>query len=293
MENNIFSAAATAQLLALVRTAGAAVLEFYNQQDAPAVELKKDESPLTAADLAAHRLLTAGLPAILDIPIISEEGVLPAFAERAGWPRYWLIDPLDGTKEFLARNDQFTVNIALVEQGVPTLGVVHVPVGDVTYVGLNPLDGKGTAAHKYTSGVESVALAVRSLAAVQDAGDAFTAVTSRRHGLESIAQIADHIRRSWPAQVDFVGAGSSLKFCLVAEGKADFYPRLSPTAEWDTAAAQAVLEAAGGAVINADALAQGQWQSLRYNQREDINNPSFYAVGDVHFDWASLLKACH
>lgn len=276
-------------LVALVREAGNAILDIYHDESRTGVHLKDDDSPLTAADLAANRVLLQGLPRIADWPIISEESPLPALAVRRQWTRYWLVDPLDGTKEFIQRNGQFTVNVALVEQGVAIVGAVHIPVTDVTYLGLNPIEGTKTAL-KYHAGSAPEALRVRSLQQAYNEREDFTAIVSHRHGTDTLGALMNHIQTQWPGQINSLSAGSSLKFCLVAEGKADLYPRLAPTSEWDTAAAQAVLEAAGGAVVDADALAQKQLAPLRYNTKESILNPSFYALGDKDFNWLGLLR---
>ena len=284
------SVAACEALVALARQAGAAIMAIYAADDGAELQFKADASPLTAADLAAHHLLVAGLPGILDIPIISEESGLPTFVERSRWTRYWLIDPLDGTKEFVRRNGEFTVNIALIEQGVATFGVVHVPVSDVTYVGLNPVDEKAKKALKYQAGGQPESLRVRPLQPAYEAGLPFTLLVSHRYGTDTLTALIAQIRSAWSGEVLSQSAGSSLKFCLIAEGKADFYPRLAPTSEWDTAAAQAVLEAAGGAVIAADLDDdKGVWAALRYNTRESVINPFFYALGDSGFNWQRLL----
>lgn len=284
MITSALSAAACEPLVELARNAGAAIMAIYAANDSADLQFKADDSPLTAADLAAHQLLVAGLPKILDIPIISEEGILPSYAERTGWGRYWLIDPLDGTKEFVRRNGEFTVNIALIEQGIATFGVVHVPVSDTTYVGVNPPGDTAKTAVKYCQGAQVGNLRVRSMRA----GQPLTLLVSHRHGTDRLAALVAGIRTRWSGDIVSEQAGSSLKFCLIAEGRADFYPRLAPTSEWDTAAAQAVLEAAGGAVVMADAL-DGEWQPLRYNARESIINPFFYALGDSTFNWGALL----
>src|SRR5690606_5332429 len=214
----------------------------------------------------------------------------PDYAEREHWPRYWLIDPLDGTKEFLERNGEFTVNIALIDQGKPVLGVVHVPVEDVTYMGINPGADDDKIAQNYTGGANPELLKVRSLQNAAEQPRTLTVLGSHRHGAEALGKLLARIRRGWPGDVVMTSAGSSLKFCLLAEGLADFYPRLAPTSEWDTAAAQAVLEAAGGAVIEAEAFDRGECHALRYNTGPSIINPFFYALGDSHFDWVKLLQ---
>lgn len=274
------------QLVNLSRRAGAAIMSIYNDKDAHQIEQKSDESPLTAADLAAHQLISAGLAELLPLPIISEEGELPEFAERHRWESYWLVDPLDGTKEFIAGNGEFTVNIALVQGGRPLLGVVHVPVSDITYIGvLAARDENNIGAFKYVRGKNRQPIAVRSLAGRFAQCQPFTVLLSHRHGTQATADLMAAIICNWPGAIETTNAGSSLKFCLIAEGHADFYPRLAPTSEWDTAAAQAVLEAAGGRVVQATS----ELQSLLYNTRDDILNPHFYALGDKNFEWNKIL----
>lgn len=276
------------QLVDLARDAGAAIMAIYANEAEFHITQKDDASPLTAADTAAHRLIAAGLPALLPLPLISEEAALPSAAERQTWESYWLVDPLDGTKEFIARNGQFTVNIALIHQGQPILGVVHVPASDVTYLGvLKAQEPASLGAWKSTGTQAPVAIQVRNLTRPAMEGLPLRLVLSHRHGASASEALVNRIRQRWPGPIEARNAGSSLKFCLIAEGEADFYPRLAPTSEWDTAAAQAVLAAAGGAVVEAgDALLP-----LKYNGGEGILNPHFYALGDIRFDWRSLLKS--
>lgn len=255
----------------LALEAGAAILKLYNRPVAPDVVKKSDNSPVTEADLASHRILAAALPGLLDVPVLSEEADVPAFAERSSWRCYWLVDPLDGTREFLTRNGEFTVNIALVDSGRPVLGVVYVPATGVTYYG-----AKDMGAFRVDSAGER-AIAVRRVSGVTP-----VVVTSRRHGKEEVAKLVARLTHKTGGVV-IRQIGSSLKFCVLAEGKADFYPRLTPTSEWDTAAAQAVLEAAGGEVLDSS------WQPLRYNRKSDLRNPPFYAIGDVEFEWRDAL----
>ncbi|MDO8342061.1 MAG: 3'(2'),5'-bisphosphate nucleotidase CysQ [Cellvibrio sp.] len=276
------------QLVDLSRRAGDAIMAIYNNKDSYDIEHKSDESPLTAADLAAHRLISAELPGLLPLPIISEEGALPDFADRQLWDNYWLVDPLDGTKEFIAGNGQFTVNIALVQCGRPLLGVVHVPTTDTTYLGvLDARDPGSLGAFKYVQGGGGEPIRVRSLIERYQQSAPFTVLLSHRHNTQATLDLMDTIKRNWPADIETTNAGSSLKFCVIAEGLADFYPRLAPTSEWDTAAAQAVLEAAGGQVVRATP----DLQSLVYNTSDDLLNPYFYALGDKNFSWKHLLFA--
>jgi 3'(2'), 5'-bisphosphate nucleotidase len=254
-------------LVALARAAGDRILEVYATDFS--VQSKNDESPLTLADLAAHRTIVPGLRELApDIPIISEEGGLPPFAERGKWHRYWLIDPLDGTKEFVNRNGEFTVNIALVVNGRPVLGVVHVPVQHTTYTGC-----EGHGADKRIGDGRPQKIHVAAKASLPP-----RVVGSRSHRGASLDAFLERL-----GTFDMVPMGSSLKFCVVAEGGADVYPRLGPTSEWDTAAAQAVVEQAGGRVVTVDGTA------LAYNRKEDILNPWFVVIGARDRDWLALL----
>ncbi len=276
------------QLVDLSRRAGAAIMAIYNNKDSYNIEHKTDESPLTAADLAAHRLISAELPGLLSVPIISEEAEVPRFVERLLWDSYWLVDPLDGTKEFIAGNGQFTVNIALIQGGRAILGAVHVPASDVTYLGvLEARESCNLGAFKYSAGTNPQSIAVRSLSDRFSQKRSLTVLLSHRHGTHANIALMETLARNWPGSIETTNAGSSLKFCVIAEGLADFYPRLAPTSEWDTAAAQAVLEAAGGRVVRAHPALP----TLVYNTSDDLLNPHFYALGDKNFDWATLLAA--
>lgn len=263
-------------LIQLARSAGEAILDVYNHPQAPDVMMKSDESPLTQADLAAHRCLAEGLKTLLDVPLLSEEGDLPSYAERSQWPVYWLIDPLDGTKEFIARNGEFTVNVALIVNNQSVLGVVHVPVTDTTYLGVLAESGLAPQASKWVAGLFSSQLQVESAENRKQEGKSLRIVASHRHGAEAVDQLINRLQSQWPNRVERVAVGSSLKFCIIAEGKADLYPRFAPTCEWDTAAAQAVLVAAGGVVVEADNL-----KPLNYNRPDPrLLNPWFVALGD-------------
>jgi 3'(2'), 5'-bisphosphate nucleotidase len=259
------------EVVALVRAAHVEIMRVYAEP--AAWELKEDASPLTAADLASHRVLTDGLARLQpQLPVVSEEGGLPAPATRASWAAYWLIDPLDGTKEFLARNDEFTVNVALVEQNHPTLGIVGVPARDQIFV--------GDVTRRLAQRLDSTG--VHDLRARAYAGDRPTVVASRRHGAKKLARAMRNLEEA-EGPPDFRSVGSALKLCLLAEGKADVYPRLAPTSEWDTAAAQAVLEAAGGAVLQLNGA------PVVYN-KSDLLNPDFVAVADPAVDWLRFFR---
>ena len=260
-------------MCAVAREAGDAILAIYGDEEL-GVQIKSDDSPLTRADLAAHNIIVKGLQTWApEIPILSEESEGINLIERSSWNQYFLVDPLDGTKEFISRNGEFTVNIALIEKGVPMMGVVFVPVKDVMYAG-DQHEGVATV----TREKETESIHVRKL----DRDD-LTVVASRRHGGEALEACLNVLRPNF-GSISSTAMGSSLKLCLIAEGKADFYPRLAPTSEWDTAAAQAVVEAAGGKVVD------NELRALKYNQKNSLLNPFFFVVGDVEFDWDSILK---
>ncbi|MCH8865817.1 MAG: 3'(2'),5'-bisphosphate nucleotidase CysQ [Proteobacteria bacterium] len=254
-------------IAALAIDAGQAILEVYATDFD--VQSKLDKSPLTQADLAAHHCIIAGLAEITpDMPIISEESGLPSFSERSQWQRYWLVDPLDGTKEFVNRNGEFTVNIALIDSNRPVFGVVHVPVQDKTYIGC---EGYGTELRSRDESPVKIHVASNSSQPVRIVG-------SRSHRGSSLDSFLEKLGAS-----NIVPMGSSLKFCTIAEGRADLYPRLGLTSEWDTAAAQAVVEQAGGRVLELDG------KSLSYNKKSDILNPWFVVIGPSDHDWLALL----
>jgi 3'(2'), 5'-bisphosphate nucleotidase len=251
----------------LAHAAGEKILAVYDSDFA--IEQKEDRSPLTEADLASHHAIVAGLNDLTPgVPILSEESASLPYAQRSLWQRYWLVDPLDGTKEFIKRNGEFTVNIALIEGGVPVLGVVYVPVTDVSYLAC-----RGRGAFKQESGREPRPIRVRALA-----DGPVMVVGSRSHRGDSLNRFLENL-----GEHEMVGMGSSLKLCLVAEGAADIYPRLGPTSEWDTAAAQCVVEQAGGYVTDTD------MQPLRYNTKESLLNPYFLVFGDDSRDWSGYL----
>jgi 3'(2'), 5'-bisphosphate nucleotidase len=256
------SAALLAAVTTLARRAGVEILSVYSQSFE--VTHKADQSPLTLADMRAHHVIVQGLRELTpEIPVLSEEDSDIPYEERRRWARYWLVDPLDGTKEFVSRNGEFTVNIALIEDHAPVLGVVHVPVSDTTYAG----EIRSGAVRQI--GAEP---AVRINVCVP-APETPRVVGSRSHGVD----LSQHLPQLGPHTL--LSIGSSLKFCLIAEGSADFYPRFGPTSEWDTAAAQAVVEAAGGAVVKSNG------EALRYNLKADLLNPHFFAFGDKTRNW--------
>ena len=255
------------QVNALANEAGRKILEVYGRSYS--VEHKDDRSPLTEADMIAHHTIVAGLKALTpDVPILSEEGADIPFSERARWHGYWLVDPLDGTREFIKRNGEFTVNIALVVDHRPVLGVIQVPVTGMCYYA-----SVGQGAFRQAPGEPAQRIHTRGWN-----GGRIVIAGSRSHNDPSfdrfLAQFEDY---------EMISMGSSLKSCLVAEGKADVYVRLGPTSEWDTAAAQCVVEEAGGAGMDL------QLQALRYNTKESLLNPHFIVCGDVQPDWRRWL----
>jgi 3'(2'), 5'-bisphosphate nucleotidase len=246
------------QIIAIAKKAGEAIMEIY--AGSIEVEHKEDNSPLTLADKAANTIIVGQLKQLYaDIPIISEENKLLPYAERKHWHRCWLVDPLDGTKEFIKRNGEFTVNIALIEDGHPVLGVVHVPAKNITYYG-----EKGKGSYKIADFGQPVQLTL----ADYKIGETLKIVGSRSHNTPEMDALVQGLRDTY-GTVEFVPAGSSLKFCLVAEGVAHEYPRLGPTMEWDTCAGQVVAEEAGAVVVEADNMTP-----LLYN-KENLLNPYF------------------
>jgi 3'(2'), 5'-bisphosphate nucleotidase len=250
----------------VAREAGRATLQFHG--GALSVERKGDDSPLTAADKASHTLILEALRRLTPgIPVLSEESSAQEVAGRRGWSTFWLVDPLDGTKEFIKGTGEFTVNIALISGTGPVLGVVHVPVTGVTYWGR-----QGAGAFMAQAGQAPVAIRTRPANL-----ERLVIVASKDHAGPRVEALLKRLTTASTASM-----GSSLKFCLIAEGKADFYPRFQPTCEWDTGAAQCVLEAAGGAVTDTAG------QRLVYN-KEQLLNPSFLAFGDPRQDWLALM----
>lgn len=246
----------------LAREAGTAILPFRRGQGDIALRAKADASPVTAADDAAERLILDGLKRLSPaIPVVSEEAVSRGEVPSLGAPdrrgRFWLVDPLDGTKEFIAGRDEFTINIALIEQGKPRLGVVHAPARDETYWGI-----VGEGAYGQTGAARP-----RPISARRAPADGIVALVSRSHRSPE----GDAFLKTQPVKAE-VSVGSALKFCIVARGKADLYPRFNRTMEWDTAAGHAVLEAAGGAVTTLDG------QPLAYG-KPGFANPGFIARG--------------
>ncbi len=245
------------KIISIARQAGAAIMGVYDTEFS--VENKEDKSPLTEADRKSNAVIIAALQeAYPQIPIISEENREVPYAERASWDWFWLIDPLDGTKEFIKRNGEFTVNIALVHAGRPVLGVIYVPAQKLTYYAV-----KGKGAFKAGDGQEPRAIQVK-----QPDANKLVLIGSRSHPSAEFDAYLNEQQAKY-SEVEFVAAGSSLKLCLVAEGVADVYPRLGPTMEWDTGAGHAIALEAGASV-----RVYGKEEDLLYN-KENLLNPFF------------------
>lgn len=254
MDNNLLNG-----VIGLAKKAGEEILGIYRRPEDIAVQTKSDESPLTQADLIAHHLITDGLQQLTpSLPVLSEESIAIPFVERQKWQQYWLVDPLDGTKEFIQKTDDFTVNIALIENHRPILGVVYVPVEKLCYFAMQ---GKG--AFKQIGETPPQQINTR-----HNAHESLVVVASRRHGVRELQAFLERL-----GDHTIVHRGSALKFCIVAEGVADIYPRFGPTSEWDTAAGQCIVEAAGGKVVDLNG------QPLRYNSKQSLLNPSFVVEG--------------
>jgi len=259
-------------VIRIAKEAGKAIMEVY--QGEFSVTRKADASPVTAADLAAHEVIEKGLSALpWQLPVLSEESVLAPYFVRQEWQHYWLVDPLDGTREFIKRNGEFTVNIALIHEGISILGVVYAPVtGDLYYA------AQGAGAFHQADQSEPRQIHARALALPH-----ITIAGSRSHSQVRMQHFMDQLSRNYsPPQV--ISIGSSLKICLVAEGRADVYPRLGLTSEWDTAAGQCVLEQAGGHLVD---MAGNR---LIYNSKESLLNPEFFACGATPHAWQLYLE---
>jgi len=257
-----------ADVLELTYEAGQAILKVY-LDDNIAVSSKPDLSPVTRADKLANELLMKGLERIGNAPVLSEEAEIPSWTKRREWREYWLIDPLDGTREFIKRNGEFTVNIAYISDGRPVLGVVYAPVTDLFYYGVV---GEGAYRQKGLAGRPQP---IQCSKPPPHSRRPWRVLGSRSHSSPQFDAFLSRL----PAY-ELTQIGSSLKLCLIAEGVADLYPRFGPTSEWDTAAGQAVVEAAGGLVL--------EWQSftpLRYNTKESLLNPSFVVCSQISSTW--------
>jgi 3'(2'), 5'-bisphosphate nucleotidase len=245
-------------LAEIAREAGAAILEVYGFMIT--VEEKADKSPLTLADKRSHDIITKRLQERFPFPVLSEEGKSIPFEERRQWGYYWLVDPLDGTKEFVKRGGDFTVNIALMHRDRPVAGVILVPVTGVLYHA-----AAGAGSYRTERGR-------RERLPIETGRSGMTVVGSRSHVTREMEQYLNDMKKKY-GEIEVVSVGSSLKFCMIAEGGADVYPRLGPTMEWDTAAGQIIVEEAGGKVVEFET-----GRPLRYN-KENLLNPFFLASG--------------
>ncbi|MFU8797992.1 MAG: 3'(2'),5'-bisphosphate nucleotidase CysQ [Gammaproteobacteria bacterium] len=255
-------------IVRLAQQAGEKILELYQQAEVPSVDTKPDGSPVTLADRVANDMILEGLARITpEVPVLSEEATDIPYVERARWKRYWLVDPLDGTKEFLAHTGEFTVNIALIEHHQPLMGVVYAPLSGMVYFAAR---GQSAYRQSFDNTPERIQIASRH--------KIVRIISSRRYALEALHTILSQI-----PHYEMLNMGSSLKFCRVAEGAADIYPRLGLTSEWDTGAGQCILEAAGGCVIDLRGL------PLRYNTGDSIQNPHFIAFGERRRDALEAL----
>ena len=255
----------------IARTAASAILDVYQTEFT--ITEKPDDSPVTAADMAAHKIIVEGLTALTpDIPVLSEESAIPSFSRRRNWQTYWLVDPLDGTREFVKRNDNFTVNIALIHRHESIIGVINVPVTGVDYFSWRN-------GGSFKSEQQGIAKPVHARKLAEASNSSIVVAGSHSHGSQLQK---DYIKKI--GDVDTLSIGSSLKFCLLAEGKIDIYPRLSPTSEWDTAAAHCIVEQSGGYITKLDNT------PLLYNTKDSLLNPFFLVYGDDSHDWAQYLS---
>ncbi|MDN3652812.1 3'(2'),5'-bisphosphate nucleotidase CysQ [Thalassotalea ponticola] len=253
----------------LAQTAGEEVMRFYHQGNFEQYQ-KADDSPVTSADLAANQVLIDGLQRLTpDIPIISEESTNLDWQQRQHWQRYWLLDPIDGTGEFIARSGDFAVNIALVEANWPTIGVIHAPAHQVTYYA-----SKGEGAYK-----QSLAHTQRIQVADYDGRRPLNVGVSRR---QKLAVIEPYLNQDYAYQHKPLGS-CSLKSCQIAEGSTDLYIRIGPTGEWDTGASHIILQEAGGNIVDSELNA------LSYNRRPSLMNPDFIGLGNGNIDWQSVI----
>lgn len=264
------------ELVTLVEEAGAAILDIYESEFS--VEIKDDDSPLTQADLASHRIISAGLSRLSpNIPVISEESALPNYGVRRDWNRYWLVDPLDGTKEFVNRNGEFTVNIALIVKNKSQIGIVGVPTQGIVYTG----DTVASEA-KRIKWVNGERLFDDIGTRVWEGRDSLEVVASRSHGSQRLEHFLTLLSNGF-GDIKMKRVGSSLKLCVLSEGNADIYPRLGPTSEWDIAAAHAILSAAGGELLTLSG------DQFLYN-KESLLNPDFVAVADAGLKWRDQIS---
>lgn len=273
MEHNSSIAEQTAELVepvvAIARHAATLIMDVYATDFE--IRNKSDKSPLTRADMASHEVICAELGKLTPgIPVLSEESAQLPYSVRQTWKEYWLVDPLDGTREFIKRNGEFTVNIALIKGNYPILGVIYAPVKELCYYA-----SQNAGAHRQ----DHQGARRRKLKARTSVCDTLTVAGSRSHGnnrqREFFGKLGDNVK--------LIAVGSSLKFCLVAEGAADIYARFGPTSEWDSAAGQCIVEEAGGRVTDTS------FTRLSYNAKDSLLNPDFLVFADPAFGWEDRL----
>lgn len=256
------------KVLKIAEAAAVAIMGIKKQCEHLHVQIKKDNTPVTEADLISHSIIHSGLSQLTPtVPIISEEQTVTDFETRQSWQRYWLVDPLDGTKELLGGYDDFSVNIALIESDKPTIGVIVAPVSEISYIAAT-----GIGAYKLAPHEEA-----RIIKISDPHPQPIRAAVSRRHG-EKTKKFLSHFDNH-----EIIAIGSSLKMCAIAEGRADIYPRIGHTCEWDTAAGQCILECAGGQVVDQHG------KPLKYNTKDSLLNPNFLALGSGDNAWAQWL----
>lgn len=259
----------------LAKQAGDAILEIYNRSEYTAVE-NANESPLTEADVAAHHIINQGLPAILDVPVISEEADTPEKAQREQWNQFWLVDPLDGTQEFIERNGEFTINIALIEEGQPVFGLIYAPVTDECFYG-----GNEKAFCKIGN---EPAIPIKASNPNLQIGefDRIRVLASKRQNTDALSRLCEKLEHR-VASVERIYIGSALKLGYLASGQGEIYPRLGNVSEWDIAAGHAILRCVGGEILSL------QYEQLTYGSKPSMIVPGFFAIGQVDFDWRTLL----
>ncbi|NLS13938.1 3'(2'),5'-bisphosphate nucleotidase CysQ [Vibrio sp. SM6] len=258
-------------VIEIARSAGQLILDIYEKKTYDAF-IKSDDTPVTSADIAAHKLIVERLSELTpDIPVLSEEAADISLQQRQKWNRYWLVDPLDGTQEFIARSGDFATIIALVENHQPVMGVVYAPVSGVTYYAYQ---GKG--AWKIPDMADNVKIHTHQHEQVEQS---IAIAISRR---QDINRITNKLSPNWNYELIPLGS-AALKACLVAEGAVDCYLRLGPTGEWDTAATQCIVEEAGGRILSTSLT------PLSYNERDTLENPNFIVLGDESLPWKEIL----
>tara|TARA_B100002052_G_scaffold248269_1_gene235020 strand:+ start:483 stop:1280 length:798 start_codon:yes stop_codon:yes gene_type:complete len=261
MPSNLLNTEQIKKIIEISLDAGHAIMEIYKTDFN--FEIKDDETPLTKADISSHQIITRSLQKLTpEIPILSEESKIFSFEERSRWKMYWLIDPLDGTKEFINRNGEFTVNIALIFRNRPVFGIIHIPTYNETYWGHQNYGS-------YFIGSDSIQ---KKISVSKRNRGKIRVIASRSHKNKELSDFLKGL-----GSYEVIYAGSSLKFCLIARGQVDIYPRLSPTSEWDIAAGEAILLNAGGKLLALDN------KEIIYNQNKDFINPSFIASNNVPY----------